>query len=151
MKLSSRKQLLFESELVIQKIRKKIKEDLKLKDFDFDKDVSTYDWEEMRKKDPTLPEKDPRYWYREGFFGEKKIPRKWEMSELLKWVYFSDDFGSYLKRSQMADDPKMNIELRKKLFPHTIDNLPPSYLGLIGNKKDFKSLLLLIGKILAGF
>lgn len=151
MRLSSRKELLLESELDLQKIRNRIREDLKFKKFDFGQDFSKYDWEEMRKKDPTLPEQDPRYWYKEGFFGTKKIPSKWELTELLKWVYFSDDFGNYLKRSSMLADPKINMEWRKQMFPHTIKNLPPSYVDLIGDKKSFASLLSLIGKILAGF
>lgn len=157
MKLSSRKELLSESEFELQKIRKKIHEDYNLKKFDYDDMYlfdPKYDWKELRKKDPTLPEIDPRYWYKEGFFGTKKIPiQSFSMGNMTKWLYFSDDLGSYLKRSAMIKDgdKKFSEELRSVVYPKTIEKLPSSFLELIQLKKGYASILSLLGKILAGF
>jgi hypothetical protein len=157
MKLSSRKELLSESEFELQKIRKKIYEESKLKKVDYSKMgiwSPEYDWEKLRKKDPTLPKIDPRYWYKEGFFGTKKIPiDSFIFGDMQKWLYFSDDLGSYLKRSAMIKkgDKKFDEELRNIIYPKTIEKLPSSYLELIQLKRGFSSILSLLGKILAGF
>jgi hypothetical protein len=186
MKLSSRKELLQEAEIELSKIKEsfikenpefmdkfrkkdfftsivsdKEKEDKKspVKGIDyerwgeyiFDPDISQIDYKKLRKKDPTLPKEDPR-----NLKIFKEYP--FAMEPFKKWLYFSDEYGSFAKRQNLLNgskNSKQREELIKKLFPQLLtkrqsfstdkyfniyklrDELPKDFVDLIGNKEKW--------------
>jgi hypothetical protein len=71
----------------------------------YDPDISGISWKIRRRKDPTLPKYDPRESRNGGY--------RYDLSPLEKWLYFSDDFGSYAERKTHYADQENNSELLK--------------------------------------
>jgi hypothetical protein len=169
MNLSSRSELLKASEIELQKIRKSLSESDKMRkgiDYEkyggyiYDPDISNFDWEELRKKDPTLPKKDPR----------KSYEHEWTIEPYIKWLYFSNELGSYVNRRNLyygADNPKDREKLMKRLDPLLLtkkqrietdpvfnitqlkNELPKTFVELMSDKKKWGvSVRYLLGKLL---
>ena len=87
----------------------------------YDPEVFSYSWPDLRSSDPTLPKHDPRdmYWP-----GRLRHPtdgaRYWELAPYVKWLYFSNEHGSYAKRLELfnsATDTQERIKLEQRLNP----------------------------------
>ena len=194
MKLSSRRELLEQSEVELERIRenllvenpdflnkfkekdfftKQFKEKGKKpsKGFDYeryghyiyDPDISEIDYESLRKKDSTLPKKDPRTL---PIF--KDYP--WAIEPYMKWLYFSNELGSFANRQNLyygSKNSKARELLMKKLDPRLLsksqrietnpqfninklkDELPDSFYQLVSNKEKWSVVIrYLIGKFL---
>lgn len=123
MKLSSRKELIKEAELELEKIRELTFKKPKMTrggqydrwgDLIYDPDISEIDYEELKRKDPTLPKKDPRGW---KIFWDETL---WRFPQYMKWLYFSDELGSYANREKLylgAYGENARKQLMKKLDP----------------------------------
>jgi hypothetical protein len=147
MKLSSRKQLLKEADIELKKIKeltfsgprmRKGVDYEKWDDLIYDPDISQIDYEELRKKDPTLPKEDPRGW--EIFWDETL----WGMEPYIKWLYFSDELGSYAKRKNFyygADNSNVRKELIKKLDPSGLTKKQKQQVSKFFNTPDLKKKL----------
>jgi hypothetical protein len=147
MKISSRKQLLKEADIELKKIQeltfskpKMVKgaDYEKWGDLIYDPDISQIDYEELRKKDPTLPKEDPRGW---PIFWDETL---WGMEPYIKWLYFSDEFGSYAKRKNFyygAENSKIRAELLKKLDPSRLTKQQKQQSSVFFNTPELKKKL----------
>jgi hypothetical protein len=173
MKLSSRKELLKEAELELEKIREASFKSPKMRkgvDYEkyghyiYDPDISQIDYEELRKKDPTLPKEDPRGW---KIFRDETL---WSMEPYVKWLYFSDELGSYASRKNLyygAENSNVRKQLMKRLDPLLLtkkqrmetdpvyniiklrNELPKSFIELVSNKNKWGVVVrYLLGKLL---
>jgi hypothetical protein len=80
----------------------------------YDPDVSSVCYYERRRADKTLPFFDPR---------DSKWANYWELTPYEKWLYFSDELGSYERRKEffnLNDGSKERLALEKRLNPNLL-------------------------------
>ena len=176
MKLSSRKELLKEAEIELEKIRessifksqraqmRKGTDYEKYGQYIYDPDISQIDYEKLKEKDPTLPKSDPRGW---KIFRDETL---WAMEPYVKWLYFSDELGSYINRKNLyygVENSNVRTQLMKRLDPHLLtkkqriesspslniielkNQLPKSFIELVSNKNKWGVVVrYLLGKLL---
>jgi len=99
----------------------------------YDPDISYFDYEEMRKKDPTLPKVDPRV------IGRFKT--EFDMGPALKWLYFSEDFGSYENRLKKLGTPESREKLYPGYWPNLMEKLPDDIMTILNDKQKYGSLI----------
>lgn len=146
--ISSRKKLLKESNKELRVIKNKltsVSESKTSNKFDrppysnrwgdmvFDPDISKFDYDEMRKKDPTLPEYDPRY------FG--KFTVNFDLGPAQKWLYFSDDLGSYAERLKKVTTSDARKYIYPGYYPDLLDKLPNDIVTILNNKSKYKGII----------
>lgn len=99
----------------------------------FDPDISYFDYEELRRKDPTLPKLDPRIKGR--FVGE------FDMVPALKWLYFSDDFGSYAERVKKMVEPESLKRKYPGYWPDLMNKMPEDIMTVLNNKGKYRGII----------
>ncbi len=80
----------------------------------YDPDVSSICYYKRRRADKTLPFFDPR---------DSKWVDYWELTPYEKWLYFSDELGSYERRKEffnLNDGSKERLALEKRLNPNLL-------------------------------
>lgn len=98
-----------------------------------DPDISYFDYDEMRRKDPTLPKLDPRL--RGRFLGE------FDMSPARKWLYFSQDFGSYANRLEKMVDPDALKKKYPGYWPDLMNKMPDDIMTVLNNKGKYRGII----------
>lgn len=97
----------------------------------WDPDISEFDYEEMRRKDPTLPKYDPR------FFGAFSLGT-FDLEPAIKWLYFSDDFGSFAERVKHPTDPEAMLKKYPGYYPNLMNKLPNDLMTVLNNKSKYE-------------
>lgn len=107
-----------------------------------DPDISWQDYEEMRRIDPTLPKYDPREY--------NGLKQRYALQPWRKWLYFSEDYGSYEERLKRAGSPEFLSKLYPGYWPDKLNELPKDAMEIFDNKKEYESLIAKIFWTLAG-
>lgn len=99
----------------------------------FDPDISYFDYDEMRRKDPTLPKLDPRI--------QGRFVSKFDMNPALKWLYFSDDFGSYAERIKKMAVPQALQRQYPGYWPGLMNKLPEDIMTVLNDKQKYRGII----------